>query len=156
MPEHPRKELNMAVRKEWLLLIGVAAVAIVVVLLLLGPGSNEGSFGKASNAQSISSSAEELAQELGCGPTRSRVVDPGEPARPVEALDCLVGEESFGIQVYASDAQRDIVLEYLHQYAGVRVVGPQYIVGVDTSEAGRFAAEALDAEFVRLRGTTGG
>lgn len=156
MPEHPLKELNMAVRKEWLLLIGVVAVAIVVVLLLLGPGSNDDSSGKASNAQSTSVSAEELAQGIGCGPTRSRVVDPGEPAQPVEALDCLVGEESIGIQVYESDAQRDIVLEYLHQYAGVRVVGPQYIVGVDTPEAGRFAANALDAEFVTLRGTSDG
>jgi hypothetical protein len=156
MPEHPPKELDMAVRREWLLLVGVVAVAIVVVLLLLGPGGNDGSSGKARNAHSISVSAEELAQELGCGPTRSRVVDPGEPARPVEALDCLVGEEGFGIQVYESDAQRDIVLEYLHQYAGVRVVGPRYIVGVDTPEAGRFAANALDAEFVTLRGTSGG
>jgi hypothetical protein len=156
MPEHPSKELTMAVRKEWLLLIGVVAASIVVVLLLVGPGSNDGSSSKARNAQSASISAEELAQELGCGPTRLRVVDPGEPARPVEALDCLVGEERIGIQVYASDAQRDIVLEHLHEYAGVRVVGPRYIVGVDTPEAGRFAADALDAEFVTLRGTSGG
>ncbi len=100
-------------------------------------------------------SAAELADRLGCGLVTARAVDPAEPARPAEALDCRVGEDNLAIQVYESDSERDRVLDYLNQYAGFRVVGASWMIAVDTEEAGRMAAARLDGQLVTLTGTAG-
>lgn len=135
------------VQPSWVGLLGVA--------LALGACTDD-SASQQSDGDGVPVTAGQLAHQLGCGSTTPRQVDVAEPARPREALDCRIGDQQFGIQVYRSNEQRDQVLEYLDQYAGFRAIGPLWIVAVDTPEAGRSAAKALEGEFVTLRGTTGG
>ena len=135
--------------------IGTIGGTLLGVALALG-GCTDDSASQRTDGARVPVTASQLADQLGCGSTTPRQVDVAEPALPREALDCRIGDQQFGIQVYRSNKERDQVLEYLDQYAGFRATGPLWIVAVDTPEAGRSAAEALDGEFVTLRGTTGG
>ncbi len=109
-----------------------------------------------STGASSPSSTDDLIEAIGCSNDIDREVDPGEPVEPTSAVNCALGESQIGIQIYATNDDRDAVMAYLHQFAGSRVVGQRWIIAVDTPEAAETVSELTGGEHVTLAGTLNG
>jgi hypothetical protein len=107
-----------------------------------------------SSVPAAGQSAVQLADSIGCADVQDRVGDPAEPVRPIEAVDCLLGESAIGVQVYRTAQDRAEVLRYLDQFAGFGVVGSDWIIEVDTPEAAAEVAKLTGGDLVDYSATT--
>lgn len=119
---------------------GRAVLVVLGVILLVGCAKDQGSDSKPSTAA-------EIVGRLRCADLVevSAEAAADEPVQPREELACRVGEHHVSVRVYRDDAERKVVMNYLNQFDGYRVIDANWIAAVDTPEA---------ADIVSLR--TGG
>jgi hypothetical protein len=104
----------------------------------------------------VALSAIAIADQLGCTDRTPGQKAATDPVEPVKAIDCKVGDVTYGIRTYKSNTDRDAVLKAAPTDSGYRNVGERSVVTTMTETAANYVLQKTGARIEDTRYTTPG
>lgn len=117
-----------------------------------GTPSTSGAAASAVTSGPASGAALGLALKAGCAQPvapSEYPLEPGEP-RPESIANCTLGESKISVRAYTGARDVETYLHAMSRYSGVRLVGPTWVVVVDTPEAAQRLRPRLGGRIVEL------